>query len=70
MIYVKMIQFGTKIGPFAIYVFVFFLHRAQRISVFHETLRDHIEYGDIHVHIFSIFLQFKIHFPYKGSICT
>jgi hypothetical protein len=34
------------------HVFVF-LYRAQKISVFHETLRNHVEYEDIYVYIFS-----------------
>jgi hypothetical protein len=54
----KMTKFDTKIGLFAMYVFSF-LHRAQRISVFHETLRDHVEYEDMHLYIFFlIFLTF------------
>jgi hypothetical protein len=50
--YLKMTKFGTKIGLFTTYVFSF-LHRAQRITVYYETLSDHVGYEDIHVHIFS-----------------
>jgi hypothetical protein len=31
MVYVKMIKFGTKIGPFATYVFVFFAYDTKNI---------------------------------------
>jgi hypothetical protein len=57
--------------PFRDAYFFSFLHRAQRISVFHETLCDHVEYGDIYVHIFFLFFwHFKIYFLDKESICT
>jgi hypothetical protein len=49
-------------------MFLSFLHRAQRIFVFHETLHDHIEYGDIHVHIFHNFFDIlKFIFRIKGA---
>jgi hypothetical protein len=70
MIYVKMIKFGTK-RSFRDICFCLFCIRHKEYPFFYETLRDHIEYGDIHVHIFFLFFwQFKIHFPDKGSICT
>jgi hypothetical protein len=43
----------------------------HKVFIFHETLRDHVEYEDIHVHIFFLFFEyFKIYFLNKMSICT
>jgi hypothetical protein len=64
--YVKMTKFGIKISFFVTH-FLSFLH-SQKLSVFHETVREHIEYRNIHADIFTKFLNFF--FPGKGSICT
>jgi hypothetical protein len=50
--YVKMTKFGTKISLFAT-CFLSFLHSPQKMSVFHETIHEHIECGYIHANIFS-----------------
>jgi hypothetical protein len=45
-----------------------FLHRPRKISVFHETLHEHVECGDIHAHIFFPFFDIlKFIFRIKGS---
>jgi hypothetical protein len=43
-----------------------------KMSVFHETVREHIECRDVHANIFfyNFFGHFKICFLAKGSICT
>jgi hypothetical protein len=44
---------------FVRYYFNFFLHRPQKMLVFHEILREHIEYRDIQLNI--VFLAFFLH---------
>jgi hypothetical protein len=54
MIYVKMINFDTKISLFE-RVFFFFFARSVKNICFHETLCGHVECEDIHVYISSYF---------------
>jgi hypothetical protein len=63
--YVKMTKFGIKISFFVTH-FLSFLH-SQKLSVFHETVREHIEYRDIHADIFTKFLNFFFVFQVKGA---
>jgi hypothetical protein len=66
---VKKTIFGAKYKTFQ--KKMCFLHRAQKISVFHETWRMHIYCGNVHVEFFvKNFRHFKIFFFGKGSICT
>jgi hypothetical protein len=41
----------TKISLFVAHFFV--LSTANKNICFHKTMRDHIEYGDVHANIFS-----------------
>jgi hypothetical protein len=50
--HVKMTKFGTKISLFATR-FLSFLQSPQKMSAFHKTEREHIEYEDTHADIFS-----------------
>jgi hypothetical protein len=51
-----MTKFSTKISLFMTYFFVFFTQPII-FSLFHEIVREHIEYGDVHAYIFSKFLN-------------
>jgi hypothetical protein len=58
----------TKISLFVAHFFV--LSTANKNICFHKTMREHIEYGDIHANIFfPNFLYLKICFLGKESIC-
>jgi hypothetical protein len=49
-------------------MFLPLLHRAQEISIFPETLRNHTEYGDTLVYIFFLFFDIlKFIFQIKGA---
>jgi hypothetical protein len=60
--YVKMTKFGTKIILFVTHVF--FLYNPQKLFVFHEIVREHIEYRDVYA---DIFLHFTFCFWLKGE---
>jgi hypothetical protein len=66
--YVKMTKYSTKISHFMTYFFVF-LHRLLKVSIFHETVHQHIEYGDVYANIFSNFFDILKFIPANGSIC-
>jgi hypothetical protein len=61
-----MTKFGTKIIFFTIPFY--FLHRPQEKFVFHETVHEHIEYGDIHANIFLCIFDFFMKGAYAPGI--
>jgi hypothetical protein len=69
VVYVKITKFGTKISYFVTRFFLSYLHTVGKISVFHKTLCEHVEYVDIHTYIFNFFIYLNL-FPDNGSICT
>jgi hypothetical protein len=54
-----MTKFDTKIRLFTTCFFVFFAE-AKKMSVLTETLREHVEYRDIHANIFFYFFNILI----------
>jgi hypothetical protein len=65
MAYVKMTKFSIEISLFVDF-FLSCSHSPQKKPIFHETVGEHIK--RIHANMF--FLDFKIYFLAKGSICT